>query len=113
MHFLPDSYVPCDVATGKRYNRETRECATRAQHPEGLEMTVSEAAQLLLRGPPIARKAADAARPSDWAMCGGPVGGPRLGGEAPAVKLSLELSKRDTGARVQPDEPTPAHFPRH
>ena len=31
MHFLPDIYVPCEVCKGKRYNRETLECATRAR----------------------------------------------------------------------------------
>src|SRR3546814_14936650 len=57
MHFLPDVYVPCDVCSGKRYNRETLEILYKGHSiHDVLEMTVEDALKLFEPVPSIARK---------------------------------------------------------
>jgi excinuclease ABC subunit A len=113
MHFLPDVYVPCDVCHGKRYNRETLEILYKGHTiADVLDMTVEDAAKLFENVPVIARKL-DTLRAVglDYIKLGQSAT-TLSGGEAQRVKLSKELSKRDTGRTLYIlDEPTTGlHF---
>ena len=113
MHFLPDLYVPCDVCHGKRYNRETLEVRYKGRNiHEVLEMTVSEAASFFSAVPAIARKLQTLIDVGLGYVRLGQSATTLSGGEAQRVKLSLELSKRDTGRTLYIlDEPTTGlHF---
>src|SRR5437867_3337785 len=113
MHFLPDIYVPCDVCHGKRYNRETLEIRYKGKNiHEVLEMTVSEAAGFFSAVPAIARKLQTLIDVGLGYVRLGQSATTLSGGEAQRVKLSLELSKRDTGRTLYIlDEPTTGlHF---
>ncbi|MEP6897207.1 MAG: excinuclease ABC subunit UvrA [Rhodanobacter sp.] len=113
MHFLPDVYVPCDVCHGKRYNRETLEIHYKGHTiADVLGMTVEDALKLFENVPTIARKL-DTLRAVglDYIKLGQSAT-TLSGGEAQRVKLSKELSKRDTGRTLYIlDEPTTGlHF---
>ncbi len=113
MHFLPDIYVPCDVCHGKRYNRETLEILYKGHTiADVLGMTVEDALKLFENVPTIARKL-DTLRAVglDYIKLGQSAT-TLSGGEAQRVKLSKELSKRDTGRTLYIlDEPTTGlHF---
>jgi excinuclease ABC subunit A len=113
MHFLPDVYVPCDVCHGKRYNRETLEIHYKGNTiADVLDMTVEDALKLFENVPTIARKL-DTLRAVglDYIKLGQSAT-TLSGGEAQRVKLSKELSKRDTGRTLYIlDEPTTGlHF---
>jgi len=113
MHFLPDIYVPCDVCHGKRYNRETLEIRYKGRSiQEVLEMTVGEAAGFFAAVPSIARKLQTLIDVGLGYVCLGQSATTLSGGEAQRVKLSLELSRRDTGRTLYIlDEPTTGlHF---
>src|SRR5216117_196800 len=113
MHFLPDIYVACDVCHGKRYNRETLEVRYKGRNiHEVLEMTVSEAAGFFSAVPAIARKLQTLIDVGLGYVRLGQSAITLSGGEAQRVKLSLELSKRDTGRTLYIlDEPTTGlHF---
>ena len=113
MHFLPDIYVPCDVCHGKRYNRETLEIRYKGRGiHEVLEMTVSEAVGFFSAVPAIARKLQTLIDVGLGYVRLGQSATTLSGGEAQRVKLSLELSKRDTGRTLYIlDEPTTGlHF---
>ena len=113
MHFLPDIYVACDVCHGKRYNRETLEIRYKGRNiHELLEMTVDEARGFFSAVPPIARKLQTLAEVGLGYVRLGQSATTLSGGEAQRVKLSLELSKRDTGRTLYIlDEPTTGlHF---
>jgi len=113
MHFLPDIYVPCDVCHGRRYNRETLEIRYKGRSVhEVLEMTVSEAGELFSAVPAIARKLQTLVDVGLGYVRLGQSATTLSGGEAQRVKLSLELSKRDTGRTLYIlDEPTTGlHF---
>jgi excinuclease ABC subunit A len=113
MHFLPDIYVACDVCHGKRYNRETLEIRYKGRNiQEVLEMTVAEAAAFFSAVPPIARKLQTLSDVGLGYVRLGQSATTLSGGEAQRVKLSLELSKRDTGRTLYIlDEPTTGlHF---
>ncbi len=113
MHFLPDVYVPCDVCHGKRYNRETLEILYKGfSIHDVLEMTVEDALKLFEPVPSIARKLETLL---DVGLSYVKLGQPATtlsGGEAQRVKLSKELSRRDTGRTLYIlDEPTTGlHF---
>jgi excinuclease ABC subunit A len=113
MHFLPDVYVACDVCHGKRYNRETLEIRYKARNiHEVLEMTVAEAADFFSAVPTLARKLKTLMDVGLAYVRLGQSATTLSGGEAQRVKLSLELSKRDTGRTLYIlDEPTTGlHF---
>ena len=113
MHFLPDIYVTCDECKGKRYNRETLEVRYKGKSiDEVLEMTVEEAFKFLSAVPMIARRLQTLLDVGLGYIKLGQSATTLSGGEAQRVKLSRELSKRDTGNTLYIlDEPTTGlHF---
>ena len=113
MHFLPDIYVACDVCKGRRYTKEALEVKFRGSSiADVLEMTVDEAAALFANQPRIVRRLRTL---QDVGLGYIRLGQPATqlsGGEAQRVKLSTELSRRDTGRTLYIlDEPTTGlHF---
>jgi len=113
MHFLPDIYVPCDVCHGKRYNRETLDVQYKGKNVhEILRMTVETAHEFFKPVPVVARKLRTLLDVGLGYITLGQSATTLSGGEAQRVKLSLELSKRDTGRTLYIlDEPTTGlHF---
>lgn len=113
MHFLPDVYVPCDVCHGKRYNRETLDVQYKGKNiSEVLDMTVESAHEFFRPVPVVARKLKTLLDVGLGYIRLGQSATTLSGGEAQRVKLSLELSKRDTGRTLYIlDEPTTGlHF---
>jgi len=113
MHFLPDVYVPCDVCHGKRYNRETLEITYKGHTiADVLDMTVEDAHKLFENVPVLARKLETLVDVGLAYIKLGQSATTLSGGEAQRVKLSRELSKRDTGRTLYIlDEPTTGlHF---
>jgi excinuclease ABC subunit A len=113
MHFLPDVYVPCDVCHGKRYNRETLEIHYKGHTiSDVLDMTVEAALTLFAPVPALARKLETLMDVGLSYIKLGQSATTLSGGEAQRVKLSRELSKRDTGRTLYIlDEPTTGlHF---
>jgi len=113
MHFLPDVYVPCDVCFGKRYNRETLDVRYKGKNiHEVLDMTVEIAFEFFKPVPVVARKLNTLLDVGLGYIRLGQSATTLSGGEAQRVKLSLELSKRDTGKTLFIlDEPTTGlHF---
>ena len=113
MHFLPDIYVACEVCKGRRYTKEALEVKFRGSSiADVLEMTVDEAAALFANQPRIVRRLRTL---QDVGLGYIRLGQPATqlsGGEAQRVKLSTELSRRDTGRTLYIlDEPTTGlHF---
>ena len=113
MHFLPDVYVSCDVCHGQRYNRETLEVQYKGKNiHDVLNMTVEQAHEFFAPVPVIARKLKTLLDVGLGYITLGQSATTLSGGEAQRVKLSLELSKRDTGRTLYIlDEPTTGlHF---
>ncbi len=113
MHFLPDLYVPCDVCHSMRYNRETLEVLYKGKNiHQILSMTVEQAHEFFKPVPIIARKLQTLLDVGLGYISLGQSATTLSGGEAQRVKLSLELSKRDTGRTLYIlDEPTTGlHF---
>jgi len=113
MHFLPDVYVACDVCRGKRYNRETLEVTYKGKNiSEVLDMTIEDASEFFSAVPAISRKLKTLMDVGLSYICLGQAATTLSGGEAQRVKLSRELSKRDTGKTLYIlDEPTTGlHF---
>ena len=113
MHFLPDVYVPCDICKGKRYNRETLEIRYKGKSiDQVLDMTVEDALEYFTHIPAISRKLQTLMDVGLSYICLGQAATTLSGGEAQRVKLSKELSKRDTGKTLYIlDEPTTGlHF---
>ena len=113
MHFLPDVYVPCDVCHGKRYNRETLEIHYKGFNISNvLDMTIEDALNLFEPVPSIARKLETLVDVGLSYVKLGQSATTLSGGEAQRVKLSKELSRRDTGRTLYIlDEPTTGlHF---
>ena len=113
MHFLPDIYVTCDVCHGRRYNRETLEIQYKGKNiNDVLQMTVENAFEFFSPVPVVARKLQTLLEVGLGYITLGQSATTLSGGEAQRVKLSLELSKRDTGRTLYIlDEPTTGlHF---
>ena len=113
MHFLPDIYVPCDVCKGKRYNRETLDIRYKGKNiHEVLDMTVEEGRSFFDAVPMLSRKLQTLMDVGLSYIRLGQAATTLSGGEAQRIKLSRELSKRDTGKTLYIlDEPTTGlHF---
>ena len=113
MHFLPDIYVNCDVCKGKRYNRETLDIKYKHKNiHEVLDMTIEEASVFFAAIPSLSRKLNMLMDVGLSYIRLGQNATTLSGGEAQRVKLSRELSKRDTGKTLYIlDEPTTGlHF---
>lgn len=113
MHFLPDIYVPCDICHGKRYNRETLEVKYKGKSiQEVLELTVEDAREFFDAIPAVSKKLQTLMDVGLSYIRLGQAATTLSGGEAQRVKLSRELSKRDTGNTLYIlDEPTTGlHF---
>jgi excinuclease ABC subunit A len=113
MHFLPDTFVPCEVCRGRRFNRETLEVLYRGRSiADVLDLTINQAIEFLGNFPAIRRKLETL---RDVGMGYVRLGQPATtlsGGEAQRIKLARELSKRSTGRTLYIlDEPTTGlHF---
>lgn len=113
MNFLPDVLVPCEKCRGKRYNRETLEVRFKGKSiADVLDMTINQAVEFFENQPNILNKIKTI---QDVGLGYIKLGQPSTtlsGGESQRVKLSAELSKRDTGRTIYIlDEPTTGlHF---
>ena len=113
MHFLSDIYVPCDTCQGKRYGRETLEIKYRDKNIyEVLEMTVEDAAEFFANIPTLKQKLDVLLQVGLSYIKLGHSATLLSGGEAQRIKLSKELSRRNTGRTLYIlDEPTTGlHF---
>ncbi len=113
MHFLPDVYVQCDQCQGQRYNRETLEIRYKGKNiHEVLSLTVEQALDFFAAVPVLKRKLQTLMDVGLSYITLGQNATTLSGGEAQRVKLSRELSKRDTGKTLYIlDEPTTGlHF---
>jgi excinuclease ABC subunit A len=113
MHFLPDVYVTCEQCRGQRYNRETLDVRYGGKNiAEVLNMTIDEALDYFHALPRIERKLKTLSEVGLGYLQLGQPATTLSGGEAQRVKLSAELSKKDTGHTLYLlDEPTTGlHF---
>jgi excinuclease ABC subunit A len=113
MHFLPDVYVDCDVCKTQRYNRETLEIKYKGKNiHQVLEMTIEDALVFFDAIPVLKRKLHTLMDVGLGYITLGQRATTLSGGEAQRIKLSKELSKRDTGKTAYIlDEPTTGlHF---
>jgi excinuclease ABC subunit A len=113
MNFLPDVYVQCDECYGKRYNRETLEVRYKGKSiSDVLDMTINMAVEFFENIPNIQKKLKALQEVGLGYITLGQPSTTLSGGEAQRVKLSAELSKKDTGRTLYIlDEPTTGlHF---
>ena len=113
MQFLPDVYIVCDMCKGKRYNRDTLEIEYKGKNiADVLEMTVTQAMEFFDSIPHIKSKLKVLNEVGLGYIRLGQSATTLSGGEAQRIKLSRELSKRDTGQTLYIlDEPTTGlHF---
>ena len=113
MNFLPDVMVPCEVCHGKRYNRETLEVRFKGKSiADVLDMTINRAVEFFENVPTILNKIKVLQEVGLGYIKLGQPSTTLSGGESQRVKLSTELSKRDTGKTIYIlDEPTTGlHF---
>jgi len=113
MNFLPDVHVTCEKCLGKRYNRETLEIRFKGKSiSDVLEMTVDDASAFFENQPKIYRRLKTLQEVGLGYIRLGQQATTLSGGEAQRVKLSSELSKKDTGQTFYIlDEPTTGlHF---
>jgi excinuclease ABC subunit A len=113
MHFLPDVYVTCEACKGLRFNRDTLEIKYKGCHiADVLDMTVNQAYTFFENVPNIRNKLKTLMDVGLGYIKLGQSATTLSGGEAQRVKLSRELSKRDTGSTLYLlDEPTTGlHF---
>lgn len=113
MDFLPDVHIDCETCKGKRFNRETLEVRFKGKSvADVLDMTVEQALEFFEHHPKILRKVQTMNDVGLGYITLGQHATTLSGGEAQRVKLSEELSKRDTGKTLYIlDEPTTGlHF---
>lgn len=113
MNFLPDVYVSCPACNGKRYNRETLEVRFKGKNINDiLEMTINQAVEFFESVPQILRKIKTMQEVGLGYVKLGQSSTTLSGGEAQRVKLSEELSRKDSGNTIYIlDEPTTGlHF---
>jgi len=113
MNFLPDVYVLCEDCQGKRYNRETLEVRFKGKSiNDVLDMTINQAVEFFENIPMIVHKLKTIQDVGLGYLTLGQSSTTISGGEAQRVKLSSELSKKDTGKTLYIfDEPTTGlHF---
>ena len=113
MNFLPDVMVPCEICHGKRYNRETLEVRYKGKSiADVLDMTINQAVEFFENVPEILRKIKTIQNVGLGYIKLGQPSTTLSGGESQRVKLSTELSKKDTGKTLYIlDEPTTGlHF---
>jgi len=108
MQFLSDVYVPCEVCSGKRYNRETLEVKYKGKNiADVLSMTVEEALKFFENIPRIKNKLETLYDVGLGYIRLGQPSTQLSGGEAQRIKLATELSKRSTGKTLYIlDEPS-------
>ena len=113
MNFLPDVYVTCKACGGHRYNRETLEVKYKGKNIDDvLNMTVNMAVEFFANIPSIHQKLKAIQDVGLGYLTLGQPCTTLSGGESQRIKLSSELSKRDTGRTLYIlDEPTTGlHF---
>ncbi|HWB64262.1 MAG TPA: excinuclease ABC subunit UvrA [Chitinophagales bacterium] len=113
MNFLPDVEVMCEKCQGKRYNRETLEVRYKGKSiSDVLNMTVEDSLEFFESIPSIYPKLKTLNDVGLGYLRLGQSSTTLSGGEAQRVKLSAELSKKDTGKTFYIlDEPTTGlHF---
>ncbi|MGM0519534.1 MAG: excinuclease ABC subunit UvrA [Campylobacterota bacterium] len=113
MHFLPDIMVKCDDCQGKRYNPQTLEILYKGKSiSDVLSMSVDEALEFFIKVPKIYAKLKTLSDVGLGYITLGQNAITLSGGEAQRIKLSKELSKKDTGSTLYIlDEPTTGlHF---
>lgn len=113
MHFLPDVHVTCESCNGRRFNRDTLEVRYKgANIADVLDMTVNQAMAFFENIPNIKKKLKTLYDVGLGYIKLGQSATTLSGGEAQRIKLSRELSKRDTGRTLYLlDEPTTGlHF---
>ncbi|MCF8232857.1 MAG: excinuclease ABC subunit UvrA [Bacteroidales bacterium] len=113
MNFLPDVHVQCEECYGKRYNRETLEVRYKGKSiNDVLNMTINQAVEFFENIPSIQQKLKTLQEVGLGYVTLGQQSTNLSGGEAQRVKLSTELSKKESGKTLYIlDEPTTGlHF---
>ena len=113
MNFLPDVYVECKACGGNRYNKETLEVRYKGKNINDiLNMTINIAVDFFEHIPTIHQKLKAIQDVGLGYLTLGQPCTTLSGGESQRIKLSAELSKRDTGRTLYIlDEPTTGlHF---
>ena len=113
MHFLPNVYVPCEVCSGQRYNRETLEARFKGKSiAEVLDMTINQAVEFFESQPYILKKIKTLQDVGLGYIKLGQSSTTLSGGESQRVKLATELARPGTGNTLYIlDEPTTGlHF---
>jgi excinuclease ABC subunit A len=108
MHFLPDVYVPCEVCKGAKYNKETLEIKYMGHSIyDVLNMSIRDAFELFKPITVISEKIKSLMDVGLDYMKLGQSATTLSGGESQRIKLSRELSKKETGNTLYIlDEPT-------
>jgi excinuclease ABC subunit A len=113
MHFLPDIMVKCEDCKGARYNPQTLEINYKGKSiSDVLNMSVEEAFEFFVKVPKLHAKLKTLLDVGLGYITLGQNAITLSGGEAQRIKLSKELSKKDTGNTLYIlDEPTTGlHF---
>ena len=113
MNFLPNVYVPCEVCSGQRYNRETLEARFKGKSiADVLDMTINQAVEFFESQPYILKKIKTLQDVGLGYIKLGQSSTTLSGGESQRVKLATELARPSTGKTLYIlDEPTTGlHF---